>query len=142
MKCAVWWWAILTFASIAFAQTASTSSPPEPHKSCGWCHVPDRSLPEAAAPARRNQKDHRLRQTLPICLSCHDGMIGPGLDEIHDVHQGRLRNEPTDCLDCHNPHDRTGSYRMLRGTRGPETESSATLGFCRGCHTQYDNPRS
>lgn len=72
-----------------------------------------------------------------VCLSCHDGVIGPGLSDVHAVHLGRFANEPQQCTDCHNPHDRTGSYMQLRGKHGPETEQSAMFGFCRGCHTDH-----
>ncbi len=70
-----------------------------------------------------------------LCLSCHDGVTGPDLTDVHAVHLGRVANEPRRCTDCHDPHDRTGSYMQLRGKHGPETEQSAMFGFCRGCHT-------
>jgi len=119
-------------ASLAFALPDNSAQARPPHQECTWCHVPSVGRP----PAREGQKKVAVMQSA-VCLSCHDGMTGPELSDVHAVHMGRFPNEPRNCLDCHDPHDHTGSYVQLRGKNGPETEQSAMFGFCRGCHSDH-----
>ena len=121
---------ILVLSASLFAATSNPQSRP-PHRSCTWCHVP--SL--GAQPVREEQKVVLMNSA--VCLSCHDGVTGPDLSDVHAVHVGRFSNEPQRCTDCHDPHDRTGSYMQLRGKNGPETEQSAMFDFCRGCHLDH-----
>ena len=119
-------------ASLALASTDNPQSHP-PHRPCTWCHVPS----AGAQPGHEQTKKAALTVDSSLCLSCHDGVTGPDLSDVHFVHVGRFSNEPQRCTDCHDPHDRTGSYMQLRGKDGPETEQSAMFGFCRGCHSDH-----
>ena len=125
---------IVLSASLASAHDSQVRPP---HRSCTWCHVPS----VGTQPVREGQKPDSEKKAVlmqsAVCLSCHDGVTGPDLSDVHAVHVGRFSNEPQRCTDCHDPHDRTGSYMQLRGKNGPETEQSALFGFCRGCHTDH-----
>jgi 5-methylcytosine-specific restriction endonuclease McrA len=125
---------LICVLGVSLASPATNNSQPRPpHQSCTWCHVPRTSVQAVSEQTRK--------AALPInsstCLSCHDGNLGPALSDVHAIHIGRFPNEPQTCLDCHNPHDRTGSYMQLRGKHGPETEQTWMLDFCRDCHTDH-----
>ena len=113
------------------------------HRNCSWCHTsasPPVKVITAAATPEHGIKIPRVKITkasAPVCLSCHDGFTAQALDQAHINHAPTDKHGGLDCLVCHDPHDRTRSYRMLRGRNGPETAQTAVLGFCRECHTDY-----
>jgi predicted CXXCH cytochrome family protein len=93
------------------------------HRSCEWCHAPDITASSARAQGA----------TTPVCLSCHDGVASRSPDVGSSSHS----RSGLDCLACHDPHDRSGSYRLLRGKFGPQTAQTAKLQFCRECHSNH-----
>ena len=130
---------VSTLSLIANAQPG-TSAPnlagrrsfQEIHNNCAWCHTPSRTATSMPA-AHSSNDDHASA----LCISCHDGVSAESRDDVHDNHASSHDHRGLSCTTCHNPHDRTGSYMALRGKAGPETESSAKLGFCRGCHPDH-----
>ena len=98
------------------------------HASCQWCHTPDVT---SFSPRLTAVKARKQVRAAPVCLSCHDGVVAGSPDDQSSVHY----RSGLDCLACHDPHDQSGSYRMLRGKSGHQTQQTASLDFCRECHS-------
>jgi len=114
---------VICFSVFAAAQEDSGMK----HASCQWCHTPDVTSfqPRATSAIARKQV-----RAAPVCLSCHDGITAGSPGDQSSAHY----SSGLDCLACHDPHDQSGSYRMLRGKSGRQTQQTASLEFCRDCH--------
>jgi hypothetical protein len=121
---------ILSIASSADNDAPKQHDFSKTHNTCTWCHTSSNGALETGV-----SKVGQHRST-SICLSCHDGIVAQTFDDGHFNHAARNHNS-LDCITCHDPHDRTHSYMALKGKRGPETEGSAKLDFCRGCHADH-----
>jgi len=105
------------------------------HASCSWCHSESGSAESSRAVATGSGKPSPTAARM--CLSCHDGLSAELPDDGHLNHAPTKTRAGLDCLVCHSPHDRTGSYRLLRSKVGPQTPQTAVLAFCRECHTDH-----
>jgi hypothetical protein len=122
-------------ALCAFASRKNTVEPA--HQSCSWCHTPTKMLVKEVKTNGAVKTWRTSKATFTMCLSCHDGSTAGALDRGHPNHVPGENRAGLDCLVCHNPHDKSGSYRLLRGKNGAETEKTAVLAFCRECHTDH-----
>jgi hypothetical protein len=120
---------VLLCLSLGTTLFAQNSGPP--HRSCMQCRV-------AASVSDENGGQKPASFSYIVCLTCHDGQIAeePNLP-LHLAHAPRRGHVGLDCIACHDPHDRSHSFRLLRSKRGPQTEQSAALDFCRDCHTDH-----
>lgn len=137
----------ILLSTMAMSQTTLPLAPPhvtaprdarstEPaHRACWWCHTTTTTSGQQARVV--SQVKLHAKVSWPTCLSCHDGLTASALDDGHANHAPTKFHSGLDCLACHDPHDRSGSYRMLRGNHGPETAQTAVLNFCRECHSDH-----
>src|SRR5579884_4172255 len=119
---------LLLVVGVAYGQADNSSST---HRSCEDCHHCTHSHATATDTASLEKK-FSYRE----CLTCHDGQLAEEPNPtLHFAHIHIDKKEGLKCSICHNPHDRSGSFCMLRSKYGqPLTAKTAGLDFCRECH--------